>query len=139
MALPLLLPRQQKTKLMFINTALTLVHGRTPTVFQVAATWVAFVSAGGVVLWNEGVSLAGVILALFAADWTAGIVANSAEPVRAWWREHQHYRLPFHLVHLVLLAIAFLIGGDGVVFQALIVILFVKLTVFELGQTQPAA
>lgn len=122
---------------MVINSALTLVHGRTPTVFQVLGTWITFVVAAGLVLWHVGFNLSGLVLALFAGDWTAGIVANSAESVRAWWRAHPKYRLPFHLVHLVLLGVAYLIAGPSLVFQLLVLALIVKLTVFELGQSAP--
>ena len=73
------------------------------------------------------------LLAVLAVDWCGGVVANSAETVRAWWRERPRLSKAFVVVHLLELPLVYWLAGGGLVFYVFALVLAMKLGVFLLG------
>ena len=113
-----------------------LLHGNRATPFQLAASYGVGLGAAALVILVLGLSWKTALLGLVAVDWVGGIVANAAEPVRAWWRDRPRWRAAFIAVHIVELPIVFWLSGGGIVFALFALILATKLSVFLLGSAR---
>lgn len=58
------------------------LHGYFPTPLQLIATYEIAIGAAGLTFWHLGVGWRAWIIALLAADWAGGVIANSAENYR---------------------------------------------------------
>ena len=114
------------------------IHGNKPTGFQLCATYGVGVAAAALTLAALGFSWKTALLAFLAFDWVGGIVANSADTVRAWWRNRPRMKKAFIIIHLIELPLVFWLAGGGVAFYVLALMLAVKLSVFMLGARQNA-
>ena len=118
--------------------SLDALHGNRPAVFQLVATYGVGFAAAALVLTTQGFGWRSWLLALVAADWCGGVVANAAAPVRAWWTARPRMKTGFVLVHLAELPLIYWLSGGGVAFYILAVVLAAKLSVFMLGQQASA-
>ena len=109
------------------------LHGLNPTLFQLVSSYAVGVASAALTLIALGVDWKKALLAFLVLDWTAGVVANSAEPVRAWWRERPRLRAAFIGVHFLELPFVFWLAGGGEAFAILVLVLAAKLSVFVLG------
>ena len=109
------------------------MHGNTPTGFQLAATYAVGIGAAVLALATLGLTWKTVLLAILAFDWAGGVVANSADPVRAWWRDRPRMQAAFIIVHLIELPLVFWLTDGGAAFYVLALVLAAKLSVFVLG------
>ncbi|MEM9781006.1 MAG: hypothetical protein AAF899_00880 [Pseudomonadota bacterium] len=116
---------------------LAALHGHNPTPFQLVSSYALGAASAALTLVVLGIDGKTALLALLVLDWTAGVVANSAEAVRAWWRRRPHLRVPFIVVHFVELPLVFWLTGGGEVFAILLLVLAAKLSVFMLGAPSP--
>ena len=115
---------------------LSFIHGNKPSGFQLFATYGVGVAAAALTLATLGFNWKTALLAFLAFDWVGGIVANSAETVRAWWRERPRMKTAFIVIHLIELPLVFWLAGGGVAFYTLALMLAIKLSVFVLGSRQ---
>lgn len=111
------------------------LHGPNPTPFQIVSSYTVGVASAAFTLIALGIDWRTALLALLVLDWTAGVVANSAEPVRSWWRARAHLRIAFVIVHLLQLPLLLWLTGGGIVFAILTLVLAAKLSIFVLGWT----
>ena len=109
------------------------LHRLNPTPFQLVSSYGVGVTSAAFTLIAIGIDSKTVLLAFLVLDWTAVVVANSAETVRAWWREQPRFRIAFIAVHLLELPLVFWLSGGGEVFVILTLVLSAKLSVFLLG------
>ncbi len=110
------------------------LHGNKPTTFQLVSSYGVGLGAALLVLVSLEFSWKTALLAFLALDWVGGIVANSAETVRDWWRERPEMSRAFIAVHLIELPIVFWLSGGGVTFALFGLVLAAKLSIFLLGQ-----
>ena len=115
------------------------MHGRSPSRFQLAATYAAGLAAAILTLHALGSDWKSWLLALIAFDWVAGVVATAAPPVRRGWAERPRGRLLFTPVHLIEAILVYWLSGGGTVFAVFALALFVKLAVFHLGHERTDA
>ena len=112
---------------------LAALHGINPTRFQLVSSYAVGLASAALTLVALGFAWKTALLALLVLDWTAGVVANSAEPVRAWWAERPRLRGAFIVVHLLELPVVFWLTDGGAAFAVLALVLAAKLSVFVLG------
>lgn len=109
------------------------LHGLKPTLFQLMSSYGVGIASAAFTLIALGIDWKTLLLALLVLDWTAGVVANSAETVRAWWQARPHLRIAFLVVHILELPLMFWLSGGGEIFVILTLVLAAKLSVFLLG------
>ena len=115
------------------------LQGRTPTRFQLIATYGLFAATVALTVLHYGTGWKVLLLALIAGDWAAGIVANSALSTRAWWRDRLLARRVFYALHLAEIPLVWwLCEGDVQLFGTLMLVLCAKLSVFTLGRDDNA-
>ncbi len=85
-------------------------------------------------LYALGTGWRSVVLAVVAADWCGGIIANAAESTRAWWRRRTTGRRIFIAVHLIEIPIVWWLADGSLAFWVLMLVLAAKLSVFMLGR-----
>ena len=108
-------------------------HGRDPSALQLVATHGVGLASAALVISALGADWRSFVLALAAYDWCGGVVANAAEPVRAWWRTRPGMHRGFIVVHLVELPIVYWLSGGGLIFYVLAIVLAMTLAVFSFG------
>ncbi len=120
-----------------MKTVLKLLQGETPGALQLILTYGLALLGAATMLWLAGANIIGAILAVIAADWFGGIVANSARSTRAFWAKLPSWTSPaFVIVHLCEVPIIYwLVSGDQK-YAFLLPILGVKLAVFLIGQAE---
>ena len=120
-----------------MKTVLKLLQGETPSTLQLILTYGLALLGAAMMLWLAGTNITGVILAVIAADWFGGIVANSARSTRAFWAQLPSWTKPaFVIVHLCEVPIIYwLVSGDQM-YAFLLPILGAKLAVFLIGQAE---
>ena len=89
------------------------LHGLNPTPFQLIGSYGIGVASAAFTLIALGVDWETLLLAFLVLDWTTGVVANSAETARAWWRERPRFRIAFIAVHLLELPLVFWLSGGA--------------------------
>lgn len=114
-----------------------LLHGRDPipavlaliyVIGCVAALFVWFSGPGG---WQ------GALLAVFALDWAAGIVANAALSTRAYYAELPVWvSVLFVAIHIFEVPILWWLVGGTDLFGWMLLLLTIKAAVFVCGQTE---
>lgn len=110
------------------------LHGRTPTRLQLVSTWGVAAAAFVFTLYALGTDWRSILLAVIAADWCGGIIANAAESTRVWWRRRAMGRRIFIAVHLIEIPIVLWLAEGGLAFWVLMLVLAAKLSVFMLGR-----
>ncbi|MGJ3231583.1 MAG: hypothetical protein ACFE0P_07280 [Oceanicaulis sp.] len=114
------------------------VMGERPTRFQVLSSVIVGSAAALLTVIVFGWSWKAALLALLAFDWAGGVVANAAEPVRAWWRPRPRLRAVFFAVHAVEAPLVYALTGGGAAFAVFAILLAAKLSVFVLGVERPS-
>ena len=113
----------------------TALHGYHPTVLQLIATYGLAIGAAGLTISYLGVEWRAWIIALLAADWVGGTIANSAETVRSWWRARPRLSVGFVAIHIIEWLLLWWLTSGGLMFGLLSLALLAKLSVFMLGQS----
>ena len=113
------------------------IHGRDPApavlaimyaVGCIAAVFVWLAGPGG---WRGG------LLALFAFDWSAGILANAARSTRAFYAGLPlRMAVLFIAIHIVEIPILWWLAGGTGLFGWMLLLLTIKLAVFIAGQME---
>lgn len=113
---------------------LNAILGQKPSPFLVISSVGMFIAAVVLTIMTLGTGWKALILAFIAGDWAAGIIANSAESTRVWWRDRLPKRRTFIIVHLLELPLVWWLTGGGIGFVLFGFVLAAKLAVFILGR-----
>lgn len=110
------------------------ILGKRPSPFLIISSVGMFIAAAVLTIVTLGTGWKVLVLAFVAGDWAAGVIANSAESTRAWWRDRLPKRRNFIIVHLLELPLVWWLTGGGTVFALFVFVLIAKLAVFILGR-----
>lgn len=113
---------------------LNAILGQRPSPFLVISSVGMFIAAAVLTIVTLGTGWKTLILAFIAGDWAAGVIANSAESTRVWWRDRLPKRRTFIIVHLLEVPLVWWLTGGGTVFALFGFVLIAKLAVFILGR-----
>ena len=116
---------------------MNLLHGRDPIPAVLALTYLTGLAAAALVLHLGPGGWTGILLAVFALDWSAGIVANAARSTRAYYAGLPlSVSVLFVLVHLAEMPLLWWLSAGTGIWAWMQLILTVKLVVFVAGQIE---